>query len=264
MRTLIYHVNAFCGVGALGNPGAVCLLESEVTAEWMQAVAQQMNLSQTGFLRRREADQFDIRFFSPTREMPLCGHVTLCAAHIAWSELGCAREARVAFHTASGKLVARVVDSMIEIDLPINPCHDASAPAWLLEAVPVRPVRVLAGVNKYLLELASAREVEEVRPDFALLRKEGDRGVIVTTASADPDYDIVSRYFAGYVGVDEDPATGTAHCSLVPYWSGKLGKRSIRARQASPRGGVLQGRVEADRVVLSAQARTVLRGELLM
>lgn len=264
MSVLIYHANAFCGPTARGNPAAVCLLKKPAAAEWMQAVAQQMNLSQTGFIIRREPDQFDLRFFSPRKEMSLCGHVTFCAAHAVWSEMLCTKNTPITFHTASGSLSVRNNDSFVEIALPMNPCQETSTPEWLSQAIPLRPVRVLAGVNKYLVEVATAQEVEEVQPDFAVLRDRADRGVIVTAASADPSYDIVSRYFAGYVGIDEDPATGAAHCCLVPYWKEKLRKNRIRAHQASPRGGVMEGRIEADRVLLAGKARTVLRGELLI
>lgn len=258
----IYHVNAFCGRGAAGNPGAVCLLDDSRSARWMQAVAAQMNLSETGFVRRLGTGDFALRWFSPRQEMPLCGHVTLAAAHVIWAEARLSDQPLLTFETASGPLQARRRSQGIEIALPVNPCADVAPPAWFREVFKVEPKRVLAGDRKYLIELASESDVLGVRPDFHRLRQAADRGVILTARSASPDHDVVSRYFASYVGVDEDPVTGSAHCCLVPYWSDRLGKPLIRAWQASARGGRLVGHCVGDQVRLTGQARTVLAGEL--
>lgn len=262
MGPAIYHVNAFCGRGAAGNPGAICLLDDSHSPEWMQEVAAQMNLSETGFVQRLDTGDFALRWFSPRQEMPLCGHVTLGAAHVIWVEAQLSDQAVLRFETARGALHASRGADGIEIALPIDLCTDVTPPTWFRDVFAVEPKRALAGNRKYLIELASAAEVLGVRPNFDLLRRVADRGVILTARSASSGHDIVSRYFASYVGVDEDPATGSAHCCLVPYWSERLGKPLIRAWQASARGGNLIGRCIGDDVHLTGQARTVLAGEL--
>lgn len=264
MGPLVYHVNAFCGAGAAGNPGAVCVLDDDRPSEWMQMTADQMNLSETGFVRQIGPAEFSLRWFSPTHEVPLCGHVTLGAAHTLWNEAALTDETVIRFQTASGPLHVRRLDDAIEMALPANICVDAEPPEWLHEAFAVTPVRILAGERKYLVEVAAETDVVSVQPNFGLLRRVADRGVILTARSDGTEHDIVSRYFASYVGVDEDPATGSAHCCLVPYWSENLDKPIIRARQASRRGGELSGRVDGDRVLLTGRARTVLCGRLLM
>jgi predicted PhzF superfamily epimerase YddE/YHI9 len=260
----IFHVNAFCGPTALGNPGAVCLLDDDRPAAWMQMVASQMNLSETGFVRIRSQSEFDLRWFSPTTEVPLCGHVTLGAAHIIWDEARLTDEAVITFQTAGGPLSACRTPDGIEIGLPINRCSEISLPEYFFEAFGVAPVRVLAGRRKHLIELADEAEVVDARPDFSILSRVQGLGVIITARSETTSHDIVSRYFAPYVGVAEDPVTGSAHCCLVPYWSEKLGKNIIRARQASRRGGELLGWVDGETVRLTGKVRVALSGSLAL
>jgi PhzF family phenazine biosynthesis protein len=260
----MFHINAFCGPSAAGNPGAVCLLEREVSTEWMQMVAAQMNLSESGFVRRLDGDTFSLRWFTPIKEIPICGHVTLAAAHALWQEAQWSSQPTLTFSTASGPLVARQSPDGIEIALPVNICKDVSTPDWLLNALDVKPTRILAGDRKYLVQLGSERDVVHVRPDFGLLRRCADRGVIVTAVSDTPAYDFVSRYFGGYVGVDEDPVTGSAHCCLVPHWSSILGRPLLRARQLSNRGGELRGELVGDLVHLTGRACTVLDGRVCL
>lgn len=262
IRPLIFHVNAFCGPDALGNPGAVCLLEKEHPAEWMQMIAEQMNLSETGFVRRDGSGGLSLRWFTPTKEVQLCGHVTLGAAHVLWNEVLWAETPTITFQTAAGPLVANRSDRGIRLRLPSNVCQPITPPGWLSDALGVSPVRVLGGDRKYLIDLESESEILRVRPDFTAIRHFADRGLIVTARSVRPEYDFVSRYFAGYVGVDEDPVTGSAHCCLFPYWSAVLGKGVLRARQVSKRGGELSGEVVGDGVYLTGEAQTVLQGYL--
>jgi PhzF family phenazine biosynthesis protein len=261
-RASIFHVNAFCGPKSLGNPGAVCLLESDRSAEWMQRTAEQMNLSETGFLRREDDGRFMLRWFTPTKEVPMCGHVTLGAAHVLWNDVCWIDSFSVTFQTAQGSIVAQRCDRGIGLRLPANICRPITPPDWLSEALGVPWIHVLGGDRKYLIELQSEADVRNVKPDFSLIRRLADRGVIITASSSSPEWDIVSRYFAGYVGVDEDPVTGSAHCCLIPYWSARLGKRALRARQLSKRGGELSGELLDHEVRLTGQACTVLRGEL--
>jgi PhzF family phenazine biosynthesis protein len=245
-----------------GNPGAVCLLDQDRPSEWMQMIAEQMNLSETGFVRRKSGGAFSLRWFTPTEEVPLCGHVTLGAAHILWNEVRWADSAVVTFQTASGAINAHRNDRGIELRLPANVCQPISPPSWLSGAFGGALARVLGGDRKYLVELESEADVLRAQPDFTMIRRHADRGVIITARSLGSEYDFVSRYFAGYVGVDEDPVTGSAHCCLIPYWSAILGKRVLHACQVSRRGGELSGELVGNDVHLTGQARTVLHGEL--
>ena len=263
MSVPIYLVSSFCSSGTDGNPGAVCLLEpGSDDPEWMQAVAREMNASETSFVSRRSDGRFSIRWFSPRAEVPLCGHGTLASAHVLYDERVVGGD-RIELVATGKELVAvRAAAGGIELDLPAIDCGEAPVPDWFERAVGAAPVRFLAGPGKYLAELASEVEVRGLNPDFRLLRQVADRGVIVTSRSDREPYDIVSRYFAAYVGVDEDPVTGSAHCCLGPYWAPRLGKSSFLAYQASPRGGRMSVRLAGNRVALTGAARTVLSGTL--
>jgi PhzF family phenazine biosynthesis protein len=259
MRLL--QIDAFTDQPFRGNPAAVCLLDEERDAQWMQNVASEMNLSETAFLLGKSGS-WSLRWFTPAVEVDLCGHATLASAHALWEEglLPPGEEAR--FDTRSGRLGARKNDGWIELDFPVTRQQSCQAPE-VLEALGVSSARHV-GRNKfdYLVELASEAEVRAVEPNHAALRKLPVRGVMVTSRSENGDYDFVSRFFAPGSGIDEDPVTGSAHCCLTPYWSERLQKREMIAYQASRRGGMLRVRLEGDRVKLAGRAVTVLRGEL--
>ncbi len=257
MKLPLFQVDAFADRPFAGNPAAVCLLAGPRDDAWLLAVAQEMNLSETAFLWRR-ADGWDLRWFTPAVEVDLCGHATLASAHILW-ELGeLAWEEPARFHTRSGLLTCRRTRDGIEMDFPANPEQPAEAPPGLVEALPVTPRYVGRSQFDYLVEAASESELR----NFYLLAALKVRGVIVTSRSASPDFDFVSRFFAPRSGVNEDSVTGSAHCCLGPFWQSRLGKSLFRAYQASDRGGVVQVRVDGSRVFLTGQAVTVLRGEL--
>ena len=258
----IVQVDAFTSKPFSGNPAAVCVLPGERSAAWMQDVAREMNLSETAFLLPRE-DGFGLRWFTPAVEVDLCGHATLAGAHVLWEtgRLGPAEEAR--FHTRSGLLTAVRRGDWIELDFPATPDAPATAPPGLVEALGVEPRYVGKGRFDFLVELADEQAVRGLRPDFGRLRAVPARGVIVTAPSASAEWDFVSRFFAPACGVDEDPVTGSAHCCLAPFWSHRLGKSRLAARQLSARGGVLRVELAGDRVRIQGQAVTVLRGELL-
>jgi predicted PhzF superfamily epimerase YddE/YHI9 len=257
----IIQVDAFTDTPFAGNPAAVCLLPAARDARWMQAVAREMNLSETAFLEARD-DGYLLRWFTPVAEVDLCGHATLASAHVLWEDnrLGPRDEAR--FHTRSGLLTARRTGAWIEIDLPAQPPAPAAAPPGLLDALGAPASRVGRSRFDYLVELETEERLRALAPDYAALARVDARGVIVTTRAAAP-FDFVSRFFAPRVGVNEDPVTGSAHCTLAPYWSHQLGRTELMAYQASPRGGVVRAALRGDRVVLGGQAVTVLRGELL-
>jgi PhzF family phenazine biosynthesis protein len=262
MAIPLVQVDAFTDRPFGGNPAAVCLLPRPTPAAWMQAVAREMNRSETAFLQRRD-DGFGLRWFTPAVEVDLCGHATLASAHALWEMGEVAAGAPIRFHTRSGLLTAAPRDGWIELDFPAKREEAAEAPAALLEALGVAAKYVGRNRFDYLVEVDTEATVRAVRPDFARLATLPVRGVIVTAASADPAYDFVSRFFAPGSGIDEDPVTGSAHCCLAPFWAERLGTTRFRARQVSARGGVLRVTLAGDRVLLAGQAVTVLRGELL-
>jgi PhzF family phenazine biosynthesis protein len=258
----LYHVNAFVHRPFGGNPAAVCLLDAMPGDDWLQAVAAQMNLSETAFLLP-EADGYRLRWFTPEVEVDLCGHATLASAHVLWESGRLAADAPARFFTRSGLLTAERQEPLIELNFPARPAQLAPPPPDLGAALGAVPRCAGRNGMDWLVELESQRVVETLRPDFAKLAALPVRGVIVTAAADSPAYDFVSRFFAPGAGVAEDPVTGSAHCCLGPFWGERLGKTDLRAYQASPRGGELRVRLTGERVGLAGRAVTVLRGQLL-
>lgn len=263
MSLTIYQVDAFTDRPFAGNPAGVCVLPEAREAEWMQNVAMEMNLPETAFLVRQE-NGYDLRWFTPTVEVDLCGHATLASAHVLYETGQLTPEETAAFHTRSGCLTARKQEAEIELDFPAVPAEAAYAPAGLLDALRVTPRWVGKNRLDYLVEVGTEAEVRNIKPDNGRLALLGARGVIVTARASSPGFDFVSRFFAPGSGIPEDPVTGSAHCCLGPYWQPILGKAEFRAYQASPRGGIVRVMVEGERVRLGGQAVTVLRAELLM
>jgi len=264
----LFQVDAFTSELFAGNPAAVCFMDTARDDVWMQSVAREMNLSETAFVVRRPNasgghDGFDLRWFTPTIEVSLCGHATLATAHVLWEsgELDPSTTAR--FHTRSGWLTAERQADWIELDFPATPDAPADPPAGLADAIGAEPLYVGKSRFDYLIEVEGENTVRRLVPDHARLRTLPVRGVMVTSRATTPGLDFVSRFFAPGSGVDEDPVTGSAHCCLTPFWSARLGKTDLIARQLSIRGGVLRLRLDGDRVKLGGQAVTVMRGELL-
>jgi PhzF family phenazine biosynthesis protein len=262
MGQAIVQVDAFTDTPFAGNPAAVCILPEIRDEQWMQNVAREMNLSETAFLLRQH-DGFTLRWFTPAAEVDLCGHATLASAHVLWESGHLELHEQARFHTRSGLLSAERKGAWIELNFPSTPEEPAEAPPGLLEALGVTATYIGKSRFDYLIEVASEDTVRNISPNFSLLAQVPVRGVIVTNRSTSPNYDFVSRFFAPQVGVNEDPVTGSAHCTLAPYWSKKLGKDEMVGYQASARGGVVRVRVSGDRVYLGGQAVTVLRGELV-
>src|SRR6202023_2797577 len=260
MGLMITQVDSFTDRPFAGNPAAVCLLTLTGDDSWIQLVAREMNLSETAFLVRRD-DGFDLRWFTPTVEVDLCGHATLASAHALWEEGHLQRDEQARFYTRSGPLTARSLGDWIEMDFPAKPEEPAPAPDGLIDGLGASPKYVGKNAFDYIVELDSEDTLRRLNPDFTLLGKIPVRGVIVTSRAA--DYDFVSRFFAPASGINEDPVTGSAHCCLGPFWRSRLNKTEFVAYQASARGGVVRVRLEGDRVLLGGQAVTVLRGELL-
>ena len=263
MALTITQVDAFTSQPFGGNPAAVCVLPAPADAVWMQRVAREMNLSETAFLVRRESGEFDLRWFTPAVEVDLCGHATLASAHVLWEESHLPPDAPAVFHTRSGRLSAVLRGGWIEMDFPAEPAESAPAPDGLADALGAQPIYVGRNRFDYLVEVDSQATVERLAPDMRRLRELETRGIIVTARAESEGFDFVSRFFAPNTGVNEDPVTGSAHCCLGPYWHRRFGRDTLTARQVSERGGLVKVTVRGDRVTLSGQAVTVLRGELL-
>lgn len=259
-------VDAFTDQPFGGNPAAVCVLERWPAEAWLQLVAREMNLSETAFLVRREANEFELRWMTPRVEVALCGHATLASAHALW-ESGIAPRTDLVFHTKSGALTATPAPGgEIELNFPATPATRCEPPAGMLDALGARAVAVARNEFDYLVELATDAEVRTLTPDFAQLARTESRGVIVTAKSAEPRFDFVSRFFAPQAGINEDPVTGSAHCCLAEWWGERFERLEMVGYQASERGGVVRVVRSADRarVKLIGRAVTITRGELLV
>ena len=261
MAVPIIQVDAFTAKPFSGNPAAVCIMPEPPTDQWMQDVAKEMNLSETAFLIEGQ-DGFDLRWFTPTVEVQLCGHATLASAHVLWEGGYLAPDAQARFHTASGLLTAYRRGDWIEMDFPSQPQESTSPPAGLLPALGVDALYVGKNQTDYLVLVESEEILREIKPEWVALGQVECRGVAVTSPSSSGEYDFLSRFFAPRSGVLEDPVTGSAHCVLGPFWGARLDKTELVAYQASHRGGVVKMSLADDRVLLGGQAVTVMRGEI--
>ena len=261
-RQRFTQVDAFTDHPFGGNPAAVCLLPSPADPAWMQDVAREMNLAETAFLVPR-SEGHDLRWFTPTTEVNLCGHATLASAHVLWEEGHLQPDQTARFYTRSGILTADKEPDLIWLDFPATPPEPANQKAELERGLRAAVQYLGRTAFDYLVELQSEMTVRELRPDLASLARLPVRGVVVTARSQSREYDFVSRFFAPQSGVDEDPVTGSAHCALGPFWGARLGKKQLVGYQASTRGGTVVVRLHGDRARLGGQAVTVLRGELL-
>ena len=257
----IYQADAFTHQPFHGNPAAICLLDSPRDDAWMQALAQENNLSETAFLEKK-ANGYNLRWFTPAAEVLLCGHATLASAHILWDHGHIAKDQEILFSTVSGILTTRLLDDWIEMDFPAEKAEIVKAPDFLEEALGTSGLACGKNRMDYLVELADEQSLRSLRPDFRMLERLDARGLIVTAKSDHAPYDFVSRYFAPNFGIDEDPVTGSAHCCLGPWWSQKFGKDELTGYQASARGGVVRTHWKGDRVLLQGQAVTIMEGEL--
>jgi PhzF family phenazine biosynthesis protein len=262
MSLPIVQVDAFTSEAFRGNPAAVCILPAPGDERWMANVAMEMNLSETSFLHAN-GDGYHLRWFTPSIEVDLCGHATLAAAHVLWEDGHLRPGAAARFHTKSGLLTCNRRGDWIEMDFPAKFAQQAEAPPQLAEALGAELQYVGRNQFDYLVEVADEETLRALKPQHDLLRELPVRGVIVTARGTGP-YDFVSRFFAPGSGIDEDPVTGSAHTALTPFWAARLGRTEMTGFQASARGGVVRVRLEGDRVILSGQAVTVLRGELLV
>lgn len=259
----LYQVDAFTQRRFHGNPAAVVPMEVFPPDEKLQAIAQENNLAETAYFVPRPSGpaDFHLRWFTPEVEVDLCGHATLATAHILWTEMGFSKP-EIVFDSRSGPLrVRRDPEGRIELDFPAAPARPAEVTTAIVRALGREPAQVFRGVD-LLCVFENKRHVHDIEPDVAMLSAIDTRGVIVTAPGA--GHDFVSRFFAPGVGVPEDPVTGSAHCTLVPYWADRLGRDRLTAHQVSRRGGELWCHYLRDkgRVLIAGHAVTYLRGEI--
>lgn len=264
MPLQLLQVDAFTDRPFTGNPAGVCLLPAGDWPDggWMQAVAAEVNAAETAFLRPTGPGTWDLRWFTPTVEVDLCGHATLASAHALRTQWG-ANDSRLSFSTRSGELVVTVDGERLELDLPADPPSPAPEPPGLQSALGLvgDDVEVLASRTFEVVVLGSSDEVTAVIPDMAALAEVSRHGVVVTAPGAAGD-DVASRMFAPAVGIPEDPVTGSAHAVVAPLWATRLGRNPLRCRQLSARGGTLVATVDGDRVRLAGTAVTTIEATL--
>ena len=252
-----YHIDAFTGRLFSGNPAGVCLLTDWLPDAVLQSIAAENNLAETAFAVQRD-QSFDLRWFAPAQEMDLCGHATLAAAHVIFRHLGY-RASAVSFQTRSGVLTVTRNDEMLTLDFPSRPAAACAAPVELLEALGCAP-SATAKARDYLAIFDSEQAIRNLRPDMSALMRLDCMGLIVTAPGEHCDF--VSRFFAPRVGVPEDPATGSSHCTLIPYWAQRLGRPQFRALQVSQRGGEFFCEHRGQRVGIAGRAVTYSTGFL--
>lgn len=257
MKLKIYHIDAFADRLFSGNPAAVCPLDEWLPDELMQHMAQENNLSETAFFVPGN-DAYELRWFTPEAEVDLCGHATLASAYVIFNDLNY-RSERITFNTRSGKLLVEKQGNSYSLDLPSQPPIPCTAPEGLAAALGAQPKEVLAAED-LLAVLDSHNHVKKLIPDFNLLKSLPLRGLIVTSPGVEADF--VSRCFYPKLGVNEDPVTGSAHCTLIPYWAERLGKPKLTAHQISARGGKLHCELRSERVLISGEAIKYLEGTI--
>jgi len=255
----MYQVDAFTERLFGGNPAAVVLLKSELPDATLQAIAAENNLSETAFVLPQK-DHYALRWFTPRLEVDLCGHATLATAFVLF-ETGAARGDSVRFETLSGTLTVLREGGLLRMDFPALPAHPVECPAGLAEALGAAPREVHAA-GDLMAVFDDEEQIAAMRPDSAAIAALEAFAVAVTAPGREADF--VSRFFAPKAGIPEDPVTGSAHCTLVPYWAERLGKRELRALQISERGGELSCEYRGDRVILRGRAVEYLRGQIVV
>ena len=259
MKLPFFQVDAFTSEVFKGNPAAVCLLESWLDDALLQGIAAENNLSETAFLVPRSKGQFDLRWFTPALEVDLCGHATLASAYVIFTFLD-QELTSVEFDTASGRLSVAKSDDLLAMDFPTRAPHQVECPALLPEALGAKPVEVHAS-RDLLAVFENESIVKSITPDFDKLNQIKDTFAVMVSAPGD-NCDFVSRFFAPKAGISEDPVTGSAHCTLIPYWAKQLGKSKLHAWQVSKRGGELFCELLDDRVRIAGHSVLYAKGEI--
>jgi len=260
MKLTLYQIDAFASKPFEGNPAAVCPLDKWLPDKIMQLIAEENNLSETAFYIPLGNGSFEIRWFTPNSEVNLCGHATLAAAYVIF-EIEKFKGNTIIFQSKSGKLEVRKRDNWYEMDFPSQPPISCEIPKELIKALNNRPITCLKSED-YLVIFETEEEIQTLEPDYELLKKLDLRGVIVTAKSE--NYDFVLRFFAPKLGVNEDPVTGSAFTQLVPYWSEIIGKKKLKAKQISKRGGEVLCEFKGERVIIGGKAVKYLEGKIFI
>lgn len=257
MRLNIFQVDAFSHRLFRGNPAAICPLDSWLEDDLLQQIAQENNLSETAFFVRNKGD-YDLRWFTPTFEIDLCGHATLASAHVIFQHPDNNMDT-VTFHTKSGPLTVKKDNGLLSMEFPSRPPQEIDPPQELIKGLGAEPKEVLSS-RDIMAVFSHEDEVAALEPDFQTLSTLDTVGIIATARGKEVDF--ISRFFAPRAGVNEDPVTGSAHCTLIPYWANVLGKNKLSARQISKRGGDLTCKLVGDRVIIMGGAVTYLTGHI--
>lgn len=261
-QQIIYQVDAFTTKPFKGNPAGVCLLDSESDTDWMQNMAMEMNLSETAFVFPGNNCRI-IRFFTPEKEMQLCGHATLSASHILFETNQVKSNEKIVFSSKAGELIISRNDEWITMNFPAYPLEKMELTQEFEKVTGIVPLELYkAGFGWTLALLKNETEVRNMQPHFSLMRNSIFGDLIVTAESEDPAYDFCVRCFAPAVGINEDPVTGSAHCALAPFWSEKTGRTDFNSHQVSKREGILKISLKDERVEISGQAITIFKAEL--
>lgn len=260
-KIVFYQIDAFTDKLFHGNPAGVCMLEEWLDDEMMQNIAAENNLAETAFVVKN-GDLYEIRWFTPTVEVDLCGHATLASAHVLFKYYP-GKENLIEFYSPrSGKLLVERQGYWLTLNFPTDVYEEIDIPEVLITAFQKKPIEAYRGKTDFMLVFAAQEDIEGFRPNFPLIESVGGRGVIVTAPGIKVDF--VSRFFAPQSGIDEDPVTGSAHTTLTPYWTNKLGKTRLTARQLSKRSGDLVCEMKDDRVMISGRAVTYLIGDIVL
>jgi len=257
----IYQVDAFTDHLFSGNPAAVCPLDFWPADDILQNIALENNLSETAFFKKRD-DLFEIRWFTPLAEVELCGHATLAAAHVLFNHLKFEGDRLIFESVYNGKLEVCKDGEYLTLNFPVDKIEPTLPPDHLFQSLGIKPLEIWKGKTDFLLYYPSQEDIEEIKPNFNLLRKIVTRGIIVTAPGYECDF--VSRFFAPLFGVNEDPVTGSAHTTLVPFWAHRLNQLQFDARQISARGGFLKCQLMGERVLISGNAHTYMTGTITL
>ncbi len=258
MHLKVYQIDAFSNRLFRGNPAAVCPLEDWLDEELMQKIASENNLSETAFFVP-DGDGFDIKWFTPSTEVNLCGHATLASAHVLWQHESYQGDT-IHFGSKSGFLAVSRKEKQYMLDFPSDELKETELPSAIIAALGVQTQEIYQGREDYLIVVGSRQEVEQLSPDFQQLSRIKTRGFIITAPGREVDF--VSRCFFPNAGINEDPVTGSAHTTLTPYWANRLGKDELSARQISARGGELSCRYLGNRTLIGGEATTFMTGTI--
>jgi PhzF family phenazine biosynthesis protein len=257
----VWVVNAFGTQVNKGNPAGVCLVDEFPEQAEMQEVAYELGFSNTAFVKNIDSDKFQIRWFTPDSEAPLCGHATIGSMHVLIEEKMISPDSEVTFESQSGNLFVTRTDTWYNLNFPAYITETITPTKQMFKITDAQPIFVGVGQNCLFFELASEKELKNLNVDLELL-KTFEYRALIATCKGEKKYDFMSRYFAPKVGIDEDPVCASAHCRLIPYWAQKLQKREMLAYQASSRGGIIKCQNLGNRVLISGEAVTVFKGNV--